>query len=105
MFSPTISVIVLQKPTHVVRGVSESSDDELSSTSPTGGGFTRFARDSSRQSLTSQNVLKWASAQERAAADEEDESHDESADEAAPPPQSGGDNRTALEIHTDLHKV
>lgn len=81
-----------------MRGVSESSDDENSSTSPTGG-FTRFARDSSRQSLTSQNVLKWASAQERA-----QESHDESADEDERPPPPR-ENRAALEIQTDIHKV
>lgn len=42
-----------------MRSPSESSEG---SSSP---GFNRFARDSSRQSLTGQNVLKWASAQER----------------------------------------
>ncbi|XP_067934731.1 partitioning defective protein 3-like isoform X10 [Watersipora subatra] len=49
----------LSKSGRPVRSPSESSEG---SSSP---GFNRFARDSSRQSLTGQNVLKWASAQER----------------------------------------
>lgn len=75
--------------------MSESSEDDSSSTSP---GFNRFARDSSRQSLTSQNVLKWASAQEK---QQQQLSPGQSRTAAA----STAPSSAALEIQTDLQKV
>ena len=77
----------MQKPGPAVRSVSESSDESGRSSSP---GFNRFARDSSRQSLTGQNVLKWASAQER---QQDGQDH------------IPAEQQRALQIQTDLQKV
>lgn len=59
--------------------MNDSSEEDERSSSPDG--FTRFARDSSRQSLNTQNVLKWASAAEHHQLSHDDEDGEQPAED------------------------